>query len=444
MCPQGEIVPTIENLLQDLNRIEREIRGSESHVHLLLVDLASSTEFKTKHPEFVWLKRLKTFYTIVQTAATPLEPNKWLGDGVLFQAPAEKMTADEFFNVARRIRAAIQEANKIESFKGEHTIHCRQIVHTGNVFFFNGNDPQGATVDKLFRLEKYVPDDYLGASAEFASSMTQSTLRQIGIFDLKGLSSSGHELFLDIPVGQLEPPEISEKLVSQISERMWRGYTHANEATYLVGGYIPHTEWPVASVQMGDVDGLFGAYQRLAESIGQKAIQIVRSIDFRDDLYKYNVLSIGGPCYNGVTRQLLEQAKLPFEFVDIDSTDEETPIRDIRTGDIFTRRFGSTKHLEEDWGLFARIPNPFSPTRHAIIICGIESSAVDGMVRLFSARTNPAFKTLLAAIGALDQQPDSKSETPNFCAIARFRVDAHGRAALPVINEHNFRIYLIN
>ena len=149
---ETDIVEDIDHLLQHGQRLQRHcVEGS-----LVLVDLADSTAYKTANPERIWLPRLLDFRNAVEDAISPTSPTKYLGDGILLFAKTDETSPCKFVEFSKQIYLNIAEKNK--SYPGGHAIVARIVLHYGPVFLFDGDDPQGAAVDKVFRLEKYVPN----------------------------------------------------------------------------------------------------------------------------------------------------------------------------------------------------------------------------------------------------------------------------------------------
>jgi hypothetical protein len=103
-----------------------------------------------------------------------------------------------------------------------------------------------------------------------------------------------------------------------------------------------------------------------------------------DDLTGHVIL-VGGVVWNTITRRLSEMARLPIT---------QLAHSDLPTGEIFVaevdgkrREFwpkwagDERKVLEEDVGLFARVPNPLNSNRTLTICNGIHSKGVYGAVR---------------------------------------------------------------
>ena len=122
----------------------------------------------------------------MEEAISPLPPTKYLGDGILVFAKEDCIVPAEFLNFANRVYQKLTETN--HNYTDEHAIRARIILGYGSVFLFDENDPQGSAVDKLFRIEKYVPNGCVGMSEEFRQQTQVTNVRSIGRYRLKGLT----------------------------------------------------------------------------------------------------------------------------------------------------------------------------------------------------------------------------------------------------------------
>lgn len=245
----------IEKILAHLETQFDELEGQVREGNMLLVDLAQSTPFKTLHPEPSWLRRLHAFYETVASALEPHKPTKYLGDGIFAFFEDEQIEAVDLLNRARDILQNIQNLNETSRFRGEHAIKVRIIISSGPVYLFRDDDPQGTAVDKLFRMEKLVPNENIGMTEEFVKKAGLSQLPLVGRFSLKGLATKGrHALYLDKIADQTLPYEANKIAGESESSELWWPNSIMDEPVYLVGGYIRPTEEWADSVEKGDKD----------------------------------------------------------------------------------------------------------------------------------------------------------------------------------------------
>ncbi len=430
----------VENILSDLNTLSDEIRGNVREGNMLLVDLAQSTPFKTRHPEPAWLHRLHSFYEAVALALEPHKPTKYLGDGIFAFFEDEEVDANDLLYRARDILCRIAALNKTDNFRGDHAIKVRIILSSGPVHLFRTNDPQGTAVDKLFRMEKLVPNEDIGMTEEFVQKAGLTKLTPVGKFSLKGLAAEGrHALFIDRVVGQSLSKEAAKIAGASESSELWWPKSIMDEPVYLVGGYIPPTAEPFSSVHMGDKDAFVQALVNLALAGDVQNIHTSNSANRPDEAVRGNVVCVGGPCHNSLTRRLMEDARLPLSFENLDDEDDETPLVWLSGNINFEKETDENGTLTKDWGLFARFSNPHNSDSLVIIACGIESPSVEGIVKVFSPRTNLHFRDLYNEILRKCKKDNSESTSLEFCCVVPFEIEPATRSAIPPSAQNQIR-----
>lgn len=433
----------LEQLLAEYDDLSERLKSKICLGSLLLVDLAGSTAFKTRHPEIDWVNRLHAFYRVVELALRPGKPTKYLGDGILAFFPYDDYEAEWVLNKARDILSDIEELNNSGKFPGDHAIIVRVILNSGPVYLFSGDDPQGTAVDKLFRMEKYVPDTRVGLTEEFVKGIGLTDPLLIGRFSLKGLSGpQRHALYLDGAANASTKKKIERISSRSEAANLW-WLAHPTETPiYLVGGYIPPEEEPSELVQMGDKDAFVEALFNLGLAGDIEKVHPCSSANLPDEAITGNIVSIGGPCYNSVTRRLMEDAQLPVGFDGIDDgDDDETPLVIRESGERLLKSYDARDRLTRDWGLFARFPNPHNSEATVIIACGIESPASLGIVNVFSPAKNPSFRALYQYIRDANGRDSKQARLGPFCCIVPFKIETSKHTAImPGIMEQTRRI----
>ncbi|MGY8632578.1 hypothetical protein RAD15_08790 [Bradyrhizobium sp. 14AA] len=414
----GEQLTTYE-VLKD------EVRAQSSSHIFMLVDLADSTSFKTKHQEIEWLARLKRFYDTVSELTASLGRRKLLGDGVLISVINKESSPSEVISIAQGIIDRLHETST-KLFRGDHKLVARIILNYGPAFFFEEDDPQGTVIDKLFRMEKFVPNGCIGATEEFAEFANRKE-RPVARFPLKGLPDPPHHGLILLPPVP-EQRKIADLEVKSLASLLWS--FPDIEPLNLVGGYIRTEDFH--HVHVGDMNAKINALHAVAHNsvTNSSNVCICDSSEFRDAAYRQNIISIGGPCFNEITGRLMDGLRLTF----LDTSDELdlTPLLDERENRQFCaeRTAGA---LTKDWGLFMSRQNPANPNCRIVVACGIESPAVDGIVRAFSPITNPNFLDLMK--GVVSGRGDVGDRLPDFYCVMPFSVEANGHAQLPSMRE---------
>lgn len=426
---------SIVDRLPAYESLRDEIRKGSVTRTFMLVDLANSTAFKTKHPEGDWLIRLRTFHQTVLDICEGIGPAKLLGDGVLVHTENAEFPPQAVLEVARKILNALGAKNR-ETLPGEHAIIVRIILNHGSAFVFENDDPQGTAVDKLFRMEKFVPDGCIGVTEEFA---IEANIKDpiVGRFPLKGLPHPEfHSLIL-------VPPLPSQTILAALKTKslaasLWWLPGFEIESVNLVGGIIPSSEF--YSVHVGDMNAKLNTFQTLVSLGYGDNISNCDSSEFQDRAFGQNVVSVGGPCYNHITRRLMDGLPIAFENIDSED-DDETPLIDNSCNKRFCA-IKRGKNLVRDFGVFIRRRNPSNPDRRVIIACGIESPAVDGIVRAFSPNHNTEFRGLMERVAALGPGPDG-DPLPEFYCVMEFHVEPNRRVQLPPLREQVAHIFSI-
>lgn len=385
-------------LEEDIARFRQEAERLHDHRvegSLMLVDLADSTAYKTAHPQDVWLPRLVDFRSAVESAIVPTKPTKYLGDGILIFAKIDEIEPAEFLRFSERIYSNIAEMN--QRYTSEHVIATRIVLNYGSVFRFDGTDPQGSAVDKLFRLEKYVPNGCIGMSLEFKDRTETKNVRSAGCYRLKGLTHGLHELFL---LDRLDSASlvIVDQLKQQIALRDFLdlGVSGIGPIS-IVTGCVPSEIDGSDTIEMGDKDALVGAVINIARVDRIGALKVLTCSDATDSDLRENVICIGGPYYNSITLQFMQDIKSPFIFDMSDPEGDKTPIQKcLDDGALFESQWVGPR-LTHDWGFFGRFKNPYNLDRHVIMACGIETSGVSRIVKAFSS-DNPHLLSLHKSI----------------------------------------------
>src|SRR5205085_646377 len=129
-----------------------------------------------------------------------------------------------------------------------------------------GDDPQGTPVDKLFRLEKFVPDGCIGATEEFVdAAAVQDDYDYAGQYRLRGLAGGRHTLFVVKPCGLEQQREIALCMTRAAIHDFWDLGTKIPSRVLIVSGYIPPDDGGAPMIHAGNRDALLRAYGSLAK-----------------------------------------------------------------------------------------------------------------------------------------------------------------------------------
>lgn len=418
----------IADTLRTLRDIQGEVSESAVAGSLILVDLANSTQYKTRNGESAWLGRLFDFYDAVRRGLEPLKPSKYLGDAVLGFYAADVAQPHEVCKAAERVMASITTTNSARRYTGEHAMVARVVLNYGRVFLFQATDPQGTPVDKLFRMEKYVPDHHVGVIDEFLTAAKPDHTTFIGRFVLKGLAEGRHALHV---LGSFDPLLNRSLLTAKRKAALcdiWDLGVTSDGKIVVVTGYIPPEPGQPATIHSGNKDAIVQVVTNLAKVERVSHMEMVASRDAREEHLRENLICIGGPYWNRVTLRLMREIRSPFVFDFSHPDDDRTPLHDRLTNKRFEAVWQNGR-LCKDYGFFARFRNPFNPDRHVILACGIETHAVAGAVFALSEDQNE-FLRLYDAIRCRGD-PDASGRVPDFFALMPFDVEDSGAVHLP-------------
>jgi hypothetical protein len=394
-----------------------------------------------RNGETSWLRRLVDFQEAVRRALGAFSPTKYLGDGILCFFPKTKVSPQEILQTARRIIDEIDRVNQQRSHRAEHALHVRVVLNYGRVFLlFKEHDPQGTPVDKLFRMEKFVPGDCIGMTEEFNDLVRCTDCELAGHYGLKGLAEGRHALFLIGPGGKTVSAVINKARRRAALHDFWDLGTSCEGKIYLVTGHIPPEEGQQSMIQMGDKDAMLIAYRSLCLTGRLEDVEQLTSHGMSDAHLRENVVSIGGPYWNQVTRRFMREVSSPFVFDFSSFSDDRSPLIDCLIQRSYSSTWASSR-VTRDYGFFARFKNPFNIERHVILACGIETHAVMGILQAFCEDTNQHFLKLHDAIvrGAPDVERNEFG-LPDFFALMEFGVEATGSVHLPTADDQIKRV----
>ena len=429
----------VTNSILSLNEIKETIESNAVEGTLLLVDLVGSTAYKTRNGEYAWLSRLIDFIECVKRGLAPLRPSKYLGDGVLGFYNLNEIQPRQLVEIAKRIVSEVQRVNAERSYRAEHAIHIRIILSYGRIFLFEDGDPQGSAVDKLFRIEKYVPADCIGLTQEIVDKSECSELEQAGRYRLRGLAEGRHQLYLLNPPGLNVGPPLEHARRRAALYDIWDLGSDGEGKVHLISGYIPPEEGQPSTIQMGDKDAVLRAYKNLCLVGRLEDVEEMTSLDAREQHLRENVICIGGPFWNKVSLRFMREIHSPFIFDFSDNVNDRTPLIDCLTNAVYPATWNGSR-LTKDVGFFGRFRNPFNPDRQVILVCGVETPAVAGVIRVFSEDQNDFMKLYegIVRLGKTEDQP--RHDLPDFFALFEFDVEYTGVAHIPAGEDQVRRV----
>lgn len=445
---------TTEDVLKEIQEHVARLQAQAVEGSLIFIDLANSTAFKTSHPEEGWLVRLLEFRETIKAQMPENTPIKFLGDGALCFFPGERMQSQNVAALATKILGELTKVSAERNYAAEYALQARVILDFGPVFMFDEGDPQGTPVDRLFKLEKFVPANHIGLTQGFKNAANLDGVYPLGKYLIRGIGKGRHELFL------LKKPDAStQRSVEKQREQsalidIWNlGLDHQGPI-YIVGGRIPGelAEEPY-QVQSGDLAAFIEVVLAIARAGRMEDVRFPEESQPTEEYLRENIVCVGGPYYNKWTRRLMRECRSPLIF---DLSQDDIPLinqmgrvelrvtrvsRSVRGSNIQARlqRFLAPKQgsrITRDHGFFARLRNPLNQEKHIILACGIETHAVLGAVKMVAGLArNVHFLQLHEALVQTASRDAEATDLKDFFILSTFEVYENGSVAQDTIDS---------
>ena len=155
----------------------------------------------------------------------------------------------------------------------------------------------------------------------------------------------------------------------------------------------------IYSLKYGDVDAYFEVVTtllRLYPAIKLRIMSAGEATAVRFDLASHHLILIGGPDYNALTQEILNQSVTQFDYrsPDGDTQSEQNP-QEIVLYDkqnkkeyCFPTKISDDGDSDRDYGYFERIANPRNPKKNIVLIGGCHTIGVTGAIKAFSMAPN--------------------------------------------------------
>jgi nucleoside 2-deoxyribosyltransferase len=132
--------------------------------------------------------------------------------------------------------------------------------------------------------------------------------------------------------------------------------------------------------KFGDSDTLGELQTHLARAYPQLRLREYVSTEVPRELFGEPLICIGGPGWNGVTRDILDHFDVPLEYGDYSDAVQDFYIKD-KLRDVERRTEFSRGRIIHDVGVIGRLPNVQSSRMDIYIINGIQTFGVLGSAR---------------------------------------------------------------
>ena len=399
-----------ERLLSKLRGHWATLSKAKCSGTVAIVDLTGSTRFKSLHPPpDIWVERLYTFLEIVHSVTKECFKKRYfvknLGDGILIFSKTEQTDPAKFIEFSETLVERIKYLNlhdsryTSEDFSIKFTI---AIDYGSDIYLFNNNDPQGIVIDRVFRISSYLMPNMIGVSRPFYNYLEtkgyDNKFVLAGKAILKGISETWQEIYaLKTIVGfstQLSPEQKKKEALIDIWEMgkkdkpIWviSGDIHGQEDID-VGTY---------SVQHGDSNALIEVIHILIKLYPDRKIEIVTSEEYltrNGGSFDNDIVSISGPYYNSVAREMINRIGLPLNFeLDPDKLNEyEDPILTFFKSDGNQDEFRTERDglkISSDIAVFIKVRNIFTQDcRFIYLVMGNNTQGTYDSARIFGIST---------------------------------------------------------
>jgi len=189
---------------------------------------------------------------------------------------------------------------------------------------------------------------------------------------------------------------------------------------------LPESEEYMFLEKFGDKDSLIEITALLNKLYPTMTVKKYTCEDMPKEGYESNLILIGGPGYNTIVKEILERINSPFNY-DLEEDLLVDKFKNIKYGSKF-----SSGNIVKDYGFFLKIPNPYNDTKKLIMINGIHTYGVFGVVKAFTT-TDQGFKNC-------EQIIEKFGKDPSFCVLFEIEI-LNNQVITPKININNIISY---
>lgn len=131
--------------------------------------------------------------------------------------------------------------------------------------------------------------------------------------------------------------------------------------------------------KFGDPDTLWNTAMHIARCFPKiKIFENVATELMPHDLYSNDLICIGGPGWNPITKSILEYRNVPLKYGKNGDKTQEFYIENQLNNKKLKTEWSEDGHVTKDIGVFAKLPSP-SPTHDVYLINGIQTYGVLGV-----------------------------------------------------------------
>lgn len=180
----------------------------------------------------------------------------------------------------------------------------------------------------------------------------------------------------------------------------------------------------------GDIDAFFEVLTSLGKVFPRLNAKFCTGQEFgkfNENQYATNLLLIGGPDYNEITRFFMQYT--PFEFI---TRRGQALLNDKKNNRVFKSAYCKEQGLRKvtDYGFFLKMPNPLNHNKTLIMINGIHTYGVYGAAKCFLSQDEHEINLTMRNCKDII---DRLGKAPNFAVILEVQ-SINNIVAIPSIN----------
>lgn len=178
-------------------------------------------------------------------------------------------------------------------------------------------------------------------------------------------------------------------VVEQPAEKTQKSFEHfwssffEQKTSIVIGTYYSERfrAWEASTLMAtGDAMAL-GTIMGALNNRGIRDIDVIPTYNFSGDRYQHNLILLGGPDANIITREVYERIDTKFSFGDPDNN--EISLSDTFTAVNYSPTFSSRNEVIGDYGLVFKTKNPFNQESEVIILAGCFGFGTNSASMLF-------------------------------------------------------------
>jgi|GEM_PF-1983803 len=169
--------------------------------------------------------------------------------------------------------------------------------------------------------------------------------------------------FSDSSIVNIVCPEIPEKYRNKYSKKFSKDY--------------------LRRAKFADPDTLDLVTTHLARKFPHLSINDFTCSAPPKNLYSYDLICIGGPGWNTLTRDLIDIYNIPLQYGDYSEGKEDFYIKNTLTNKEYRTQYSSSGRIIKDIGIFAKLPQFGNESKSVYLINGIQTFGVLGTAHSF-------------------------------------------------------------